>query len=105
MRVVIRAEAYADLKHISAWISNSSPANAQSVVSRILDAIDRLEKFPGMGHPGFVAGTREWVVRGLPYIIVYTLDREFADDSRPDLLQVIAIFHGAQSRESGTATK
>ena len=66
MKVVIRTEAYDDLEGISAWISKSSPATAQSVVGHIHDGIDRLREFPGMGHRGLVGGTREWVVRGLP---------------------------------------
>ena len=45
-----------------------------------------------MGRPGRVRGTREWVVHGLPYLIVYLID----DDATE--LTVIAIFHGAQDR-------
>ena len=47
-----------------------------------------------MGRAGRVAGTHEWVVRGLPYIIVYeigTID--------PDELLILGIFHGARDRE------
>ena len=45
-----------------------------------------------LGHAGKVPGTREWVVRGLPYIIVYL--------PNPDLdeLTVLAVFHGARDR-------
>jgi len=62
-------------------------------VHRIDQAIeDKLAFFPYMGRPGRVPGTREWVVHGLPYVIVYQVD-ELLDE-----LTVLAIFHGAQNR-------
>jgi len=45
-----------------------------------------------MGHEGGAPGTREWVVRGLPYIIVYEV-REQNEE-----LVVLAVFHGARER-------
>lgn len=65
---------------------------AKGVIARILDAIERLGEFPGLGHAGKVPGTREWVVRGLPYIIVYEIDLKLP------LLTVLAVFHGARDR-------
>jgi len=64
------------------------------VAARIRLAVERLAEFPRMGRAGRVAGTHEWVVRGLPYIIVYeigTID--------PDELLILGIFHGARDRE------
>ena len=100
MRVVIREAAYGDLERIFAWIAKDSPAAARSVIARIFEAIDRLADFPGLGHGGAVEGTREWVVRGLPYIIVYALDLEREAQVAPQLLTVIAVFHGAEERET-----
>lgn len=54
-------------------------------------AAERLTEFPRMGHTGRVAGTYEWVVRGLPYIIVYQADAT-------EVL-ILGVFHGAQDRE------
>jgi len=48
-----------------------------------------------MGHAGRDAGTLEWVVPRLPYIVVYEVD-----ENRDQVL-VTAVFHGAQSREDG----
>ena len=45
-----------------------------------------------MGHVGRAPGTYEWVVTGLPYIVVYRLDSDH------DEVQIIAIFHGVQDR-------
>ena len=46
--------------------------------------------FPRSGRLGQVQGTREVVVPGLPYIVVYTHDDIGVD--------IVAIFHGAQKR-------
>ena len=45
-----------------------------------------------MGRRGRAHDTHEWVVRGLPYIVVYRINDEV------DELRVLAIFHGAQDR-------
>ncbi len=93
MKLIIRESAYADLERIYGWIARDSIVNAQSVVRRIDAAIeDKLVFFPFMGRRGKAAGTREWVVHGLPYVIIYRVD-EVADE-----LTVLAIFHGAQDR-------
>ncbi|MEI9929735.1 MAG: type II toxin-antitoxin system RelE/ParE family toxin [Rhizomicrobium sp.] len=91
MKAVLRKSAYADLKRIHDWIASDSPPNAQSVIGRILDAIEyKIPAFPFIGRKGTVEGTREWIVRGLPYIIVYRVST--------DAIEVLAIYHGAQSR-------
>jgi plasmid stabilization system protein ParE len=90
MKPVIGAQAADDLDKIYAWIAKDRPAAADSVVERILAAVAILARLPHMGHAGRVPGTYEWVVRGLPYIIVYEIVRE-----RNELV-VIGVFHGAQ---------
>jgi plasmid stabilization system protein ParE len=46
-----------------------------------------------MVHLGRAPGTYEWIVQGLPYILVYKIN---ADEDEVD---VVAVFHGAQDRE------
>jgi len=92
MKAIVRDTAYEDLERISAWIAQDRPIAAARVIDRILESIQRLSRFPLMGHAGRVAGTHEWVVPGLPYIVVYTVDE------RHDELIVIGVFHGAQNR-------
>lgn len=43
-----------------------------------------------IGHPGRVAGTYEWLVNGLPYVLVYRVKES------DDLVLIEAIFHTAQ---------
>ena len=94
MNVFIRDKAYADLELICEWIKQDRPAAAIGVIERTLESLDRLALFPFMGHPGLVAGTYEWVVPGLSFIIVYEID-----ELTPEL-RVIAVFHSRQDRES-----
>ncbi|HEX4052943.1 MAG TPA: type II toxin-antitoxin system RelE/ParE family toxin [Tepidisphaeraceae bacterium] len=92
MKPIIDDQASDDLDKIYAWIAKDRPAAADAVVDRILAAIANLARLPHMGHAGRVAGTFEWVVRSLPYIIVYEIVRE-----RNELI-VIGVFHGAQEK-------
>jgi toxin ParE1/3/4 len=93
MKVIIREAAYDDLDRIYAWIAKDRPRSANAVIDRILESAGRLARFPYMGHPGRVRGTYEWVIPGLPYILVYQIRED------EDLVSVDAVFHGAQDRE------
>jgi plasmid stabilization system protein ParE len=95
MKVVIREAAYDDLDRIHTWIARDRPRSADTVVDRILESADRLGRFPYMGHVGRVSGTLEWVVPGLPYVVVYQVRED------EGLVSIDAIFHGAQDRDSG----
>jgi toxin ParE1/3/4 len=44
---------------------------------------------PGIGRPGRVAGTRELVTAGTPYIVPYRV--------AGDAVQIITVLHGAQN--------
>lgn len=92
MRVIIREAAYDDLDRIYAWIAKDRPRSADSAIDRILESAERLGRFPYMGHIGRAPGTYEWVVPGLPYIVVYKVN---INDEEVD---VVAVFHGAQDR-------
>jgi toxin ParE1/3/4 len=92
MRVIIREAAYDDIDRIYAWIAKDRPRAADAVIERILDSAERLGRFPYMGHQGRAPGTYEWVIPGLPYILVY----QVRDDD--ELVIVMAVFDGAQDR-------
>ena len=92
MRVIIRESAYDDLERIHAWIEKDRPRSADSVIDRILESTEQLDRFPYIGRIGRAPGTYELVVPDLPYIVVYQVN---ADD---DVVIVIGVFHGAQDR-------
>ena len=95
MRVRYTLEALAHLDAIHSYIEPRNPNAAQRVIARIRAAADRLGEFPNIGHQGLVAGTCEWSVKGLPYVIVHELNFEANE------VVVLGVFHGAQDRESG----
>ena len=90
MRLRWRLSAVNDLTEIRDFISENDPEAARAVVNRVLHSVERLESFSNSGRVGQVPGTRELVVPGLPYIVVYT-----TDDTD---ISVIGVFHGARDR-------
>lgn len=94
VRLRYTAEAREHIAGIYNCIKERNPAAATQVVARIRLAAERLADFPRIGHAGRVAGTHEWVVHGLPYIIVYE-----TGVTVPDEVLILGVFHGAQDRE------
>ena len=90
MRLRWRLSAVNDLAEIRDFISENDPDAARAVVNRVLHSVERLASFPNSGRAGQVEGTRELVVPGLPYIVVYT-----CDDTD---VSIIGVFHGARDR-------
>ena len=90
MRIKWRVSAVSDLANIRDYIAEENPDASHAVTDRVLRSVERLEAFPRSGRSGQVEGTREVIVPGLPYIVVYTHDDAGVD--------VIAVFHGAQDR-------
>jgi toxin ParE1/3/4 len=94
VRLRYTAQAQMHIAAIHSYIRDRNPAAATQVAARVRRAAERLTEFPRMGHIGRVVGTYEWVVRGLPYIIVYQIG---ATDS--DEVLILGVFHAAQDRE------
>lgn len=90
MTIRWRLEAVTDLARIREHIALDRPRSAVAVTEAVLRATDRLEAFPRSGRTGVVPGTRELVVPGLPYIVVYLEDGASVD--------VIAVVHSARDR-------
>jgi toxin ParE1/3/4 len=88
LRVAYTHRAAGDLRHIKAYIGQHNPGAALRTVRTIRDRIARLAARLRVGRPGRVAGTRELVVTGTPYIVAYAVA-----DQR---VEVLAIIHGAQ---------
>jgi toxin ParE1/3/4 len=53
------------------YVAADNPRAAVKVRAAVGRAADQLARFPNAGRAGLVIGTRELVVTGLPYIIVY----------------------------------
>lgn len=90
MKVRWRLSAVSDLANIRDHIAENNPGAAGAVTDRVLRSVDRLERFPKSGRHGRAPDTREIVVPGLPYIVVYIEDDDGVD--------IVAVFHTAQGR-------
>ena len=77
-----------DIRGITRYIRKDSPASARAVAKAILDAADALGLFSLKGREGKIAGTREFVVSRLPYIIVYRATKA--------TIQILHIYHAAR---------
>lgn len=73
MRVVITAQAEADLDGHFAYILERNPEAAVRVYEAVVGQAHDLADFPGRARPGRVPGTRELVITGYPYIVVFEL--------------------------------
>ncbi len=77
-----------DLKHLRAYIARDNPRAAAEIAKTVLEALERLRRFPSMGRPGRVPDTRELVVPGTPLVIPYTVSERG--------VEIIAVLHGAR---------
>jgi len=73
-----------DLAEILAYfISIAEEENGRSVVSQLIKSAGRLARYPLSGRLGRLQGTREIILRKLPYILVYRiLSSEFVEIAR-----------------------
>ena len=67
-------------------LQEDNPTAAQKVAQAVVDRIEQLADFPGLGRPGEVKGTRELVCS--PYVVVYR--------STDETVEILHIWHGAQ---------
>ena len=75
MKPVWTRAAIRDLTHLRDYIARENPNAAREIASRIVDATDRVIQFPEVGRVGRMNGTREMVVPGTKYLIIYRLKK------------------------------
>jgi toxin ParE1/3/4 len=80
--------AIADLKAAWDYIMIDNEAAADRTIDRIQTAAEKLTEFPKLGRRGTLRGSRELLVAGTPYRIVYEI--------HGGLIQVRRVIHGAQ---------
>ena len=71
MKLTWSALALSDRDAIFTYIEADNPSAAVMVDERIVAAVRRLIDFPGSGRVGRIAGTRELVITGTPYVAAY----------------------------------
>jgi toxin ParE1/3/4 len=70
------------------YVAEDSVAAAESLLDRIFTAAEAATRFPQIGRQGRVAGTRELVIAGTPFVVAYR--------PRRNQIDVLAVFHGAR---------
>lgn len=65
-----------NLDHVAEYISQDNPPAAIATVNKIIETAQMLADYPTVGKRGRERGTRELVVAGLPYIVIYAVQRE-----------------------------
>jgi len=65
-----------NLDHVEEYIAQDNPPAAVTTVIKIIETAQMLADYPTVGKRGRERGTRELVVAGLPYIVIYTVQRE-----------------------------
>lgn len=88
MRVSRTETAESDLDAITDYFGGLNPQATLHMLDRIADVEATLSDYPLIGRAGRVEGTRESVVTGTPFILVYALG--------PDAVTILRILHGRQ---------
>jgi plasmid stabilization system protein ParE len=86
--IIWTAPARAQIAELYDYIAESSLSAADHQVATIADSANRLAIFSEIGRPGRRSGTRELVIAGTPYIVVYRI--------RESTVRILAVMHGAQ---------
>ena len=78
-----------DLINLRDYTQKDNPAAAQKVAKKILSTVDLLLDHPLLGKAGRIHKTREIVIAGTPYTVVYIAEFE--------AVTLLRIFHQRQS--------
>ncbi len=88
MKVFWLEKAAGDLEEAYEFIALDNLSAAAEEVDKILKTIKRLGENPAIGKAGRIPKTRELVIAGTPYIVIYRVK-----DNR---LEILRVFHGAR---------
>jgi len=83
-------QASRDLDNIEVFITQDSAART---VVDIIAAVEQLRKFPALGRPGRLVGTRELVIVEKPYFVPYRV--------KNNSIEIIAVFHTSRQWPKG----
>jgi toxin ParE1/3/4 len=88
MQIRWEADAIADLSDLRSFIKHDNPTAANRIAGKIIDATNLLNNHPLLGKPGRIHTTRELVVSGTPYTLIYLVEAE--------VVSILRIFHQAR---------
>lgn len=93
MKPVWTRAAIRDLTHMREYIARENPDVAREIALKIVDATERILQFPEVGRIGRVNGTRELIVSGTHYLIVYRMKKK--------AIHFLRVLHGRQEWPRG----
>ena len=86
MKIRWLKSALSGLRQIHSHIALENPQAANKTVKLIEQSVANLKTFPNSGREGQVEHTRELVMHGLPYVVIYQVKED---------VQILRIFHTA----------
>lgn len=87
MQIIWQKGAIQDLDALFEFIGSENPPAALAIFELIEKRVGQLADHPYLGRGGRVTATRELVVAGTPFIVVYRVGEKQID--------VLAVIHGA----------
>ena len=88
MRLRWTRRALRALDGIADYIAQDNPGAARRIVRKVQVAVDELAAHSSLGRVGRVAGTRELIVSGTPFIVPYRV--------REGRVEILTVFHSAR---------
>jgi toxin ParE1/3/4 len=76
------------LREAYEYVARDCPEAAEKMVERVFTAVEALERYPNMGRQGRLQGSRELVIAGTPFVVIYRPGRK--------TVQILAVFHSAR---------
>jgi toxin ParE1/3/4 len=70
------------------FLAQENPEAAIQLVLKIRVATEKLANFPTMGRPGRVEGTKELVILGSPYLVIYRV--------KGQRVEILRVLHGSR---------
>jgi toxin ParE1/3/4 len=70
------------------WLREQSEEAADLMLDRIFTRVEGLEQHPEIGRRGRIAGTRELILRPIPFLIAYRI--------RKRSIEIVALLHGSR---------
>jgi toxin ParE1/3/4 len=78
------------LVEIRQFVALDKPGAAARLAARIVSVVAALRTHPNLGGAGVEPGTRELVIGGTPYIVIYRGGRK--------RITILTVWHGARKR-------
>ncbi|MDN5881291.1 MAG: type II toxin-antitoxin system RelE/ParE family toxin [Nitrosospira sp.] len=85
MQIKWQEDAINDLVALRRYIALDNSQAAQRVADKILECVRLLKEHPLLGKAGRIHSTRELVVTGTPFTIIYL--------PQPDSITILRVFH------------